>query len=63
MCMKEYQEYRNKLPNILSCCDTEDTDIIQWFMNLPALQEMKCPLNLSCIQHLQTLNAKLLTNN
>ena len=36
-------KYRNELPDILSCCDNEDTDTIECFLNLPALQGMECP--------------------
>ena len=39
----------NELPALLSCCNNEDTDTIKCFLNLPALQEMKCPINLNRI--------------
>ena len=50
----------NELPTLLSCCNNENTDIIKFFLNLPALQEIQCPIDPNQIQNLQLQDNKLL---
>ena len=43
-----------EVPTLLpSICDNEDVDIIELFMNLPALSEMTYPLTVANIQQHQ----------
>ena len=44
----------NELPVLLpSICGNDDTDIIECFLNLPALQEMQCPITTTMIRNHQ----------
>ena len=45
---------REEVPMLLPIvCDNEDVDIIELFINLPALSEMTCPLTVANIQQHQ----------
>ena len=49
-----FMSTREELPMLLpSVCNNENVDIIELFMNLPALLEMTCPLTVSNIQQHQ----------
>ena len=49
-----FMSTKEEVPTLLpSVCNNEGVDIIELFINLPALSEMTCPLNVSNIQQHQ----------